>query len=468
MFVEVKSPRRSGVLDRLDPQQRFFVDGREGQDRWGTPRAGKIVCGVPDPQTGGFGPQAHVCPAYVEEACPGARNRGNRTRPDVRKICDLRCHACGGGGWSDTFGICAKPANAPYREAFIAEVGGTLRLDAATVLKERPRFDPEGVEFFPTVEWSAKKWMEPLRLPAAGTTMKTAGTPGKTGIRQRLGGHEGILVVNGLTKDDLLDEVWDRRAAVLRFCRASKVDVMCTPQYSAYPGMPTMMALYNGRRIFQWYELCVEAGFPHVVLDVPPARQPLWLMDEYFAFIDRSKVSSICLSYQQFGDSDATKEMLWNARLVHRHIPPEVSVIVYGVTRLERQVLLRRTMVGRRLIFSDVNVGAGAAFFAMRPDGKTAPGGWEKSDVFAWNVEHATWVSLKARAVVEGAAAPAPPKRKKATREEVARQRQRRAAKQAQKRAKAAQERDEQRAGGRRDPVNTPATSALSKRHRRR
>ena len=133
-------------FDFTDPRSSFFIDGREGVDRWGRERAGLTACGT------GF--DGYVCPLYLEESCPGDRNRGDRIDVNYKATCDLDCGACGGGGRTETLGVCGQEKGLANMQAAIAEMGGSLRLD----------------------KWTA----QPVRAPStgrAGTSRSSSGTP---------------------------------------------------------------------------------------------------------------------------------------------------------------------------------------------------------------------------------------------------------------------------------------------------
>ncbi len=385
-------------IDVEDPRSSFFTDGRDGIDRWGRDLRTVTACGT------GWGPGEYVCPLYVEESCPGARNRGDRTKPEITTVCDLDCGGCGGGGRAHTMGYCGQQRGSENMRAAMAEMGGSLRLDKWMAPPATP-LDGWPAAYFPVVEHYAKNWRHILAdLPMIGTTMQSVyGGRRKAKpvlLRERLGGkagYDGKLCVTGLVKDDLLDDVWDDLEHVLKYLRASDVDCVVAPQYSYYDENANGMAVYNANRIFAYYTRCMELGFPTVALDVPPFAAE-WLHYEFIDFIVRSDVKVIAGSYQTFGTRGALDPRhVLGARRLHASLPPDVSMMVFGVGQRVGQAQLARLMPGRHLVFADKAPYALAIFFTLLPHGTNAPPGMKKDEVFARNVavmtkqvEHAT------------------------------------------------------------------------------
>lgn len=372
-------------LAHRDARNTYFPDGRDGVDRWGFQRKDKTACGT--------GWDGYVCPLYVDESCPGERQPGTRLLASTMATCDLLCGACGGGHRDDTMNYCGHAKSAPFPEFAVAEMG-TLRLDTYTA-KPAPVPGTWPVTFFPSVEWGAKKWVPLLRQhspdgldwPMLATTMKTA-APGRrtspTPIRARLGDYRGMLVVNGLTKDGHLDNLWDDRQRTMEFCKESGVDVMVSPQYSYYDDDAVMMWVYNTARSFRWYEECVELGFPISCLHCPPFG-PKWWRDEWTSYIERNAVKCISFSFQTL--SRLMPGHIQHARHLNATMPDDVAVIIFGSTSLQNATILRRCYEGRNLVFANVEAYAKAIFFKLVTETK-APPGWTKGDAFAWSVAH--------------------------------------------------------------------------------
>jgi hypothetical protein len=273
-----------------------------------------------------------------------------------------------------------------------------------------------GKAWFPTVQWGDKFRLPVLHedeitrtgkpYPVLATTYKSA-MPGKRAahglgpkpgepldynqdIRERLGGFEGTLMVNGLTKDDLLDEVWDDLDRVMRFCLESRVEIMVTPQFSYYEVMQNCMTLLNTKRIFMFYQRILEEGFPVAVLDCPPSGLP-WYRDEYLHFIQRNQVKMIAFSYQTLGmRGGLTPQMLRGAMDWNADLPADVQIMVFGLAQPLAAVQLMKLMEGRKLYFSGSNASAMSAFFSLLLPGQTgyvsAPPGMTKAEVFLRNV----------------------------------------------------------------------------------
>lgn len=399
-------------MDVEQPRCTYFRDGREGTDRWGTPYKDKQACGTGWNEDEG----EYVCPLYVEESCPGCKNKGNRVHPCYSQNCTLECGSCGGGGeLADTMAYCGQEKGRSFSRGVIEDFGGTLRLDKLMAPKHQHegRIDL-GVTYIPIVEWGGRPWMKALLsgsegtwtsgyddpCPMLGTTMKTASsgiarpmgknTPRwpRTTLRDRLGGYQGKLLVNGLTKDDVIDDVWDSRQRVMKWCMDSEVEVMVTPQYSSYPEFQNFMMVWNGNRIFRWYAECMEMGFPHVALDIPPNFHARWILEEYFEFIRRNNVKLISLSYQQFRSRGGLDyRTLWNAKLVNASVDKDVTVIVFGPGTVQRMMAQLKLFEGRNVIFSSVEPFARSVFYELMPSGASAPPGMRKPEVFCRNVE---------------------------------------------------------------------------------
>ena len=390
--------------DFVDPHANYFRDGREGVDRWGRERERLWACGS------GFGEHEYVCQAYVEEACPGNKNPGDRSLPHEREVCALDCGECGSWGEKKlTIAYCGWKRGQPMWDAALAEMRAisddTLRLDQVKAPPHEQQ-GPYPATYGPVLEAYAKDWLEQSGLaatmPFASTTMKTAGRSyrrTKQPIRDRLGGFEGYLVVNGYTKDDLIDDVWDDRAAVIDFCRRSEVDAMVTPQYSFYFERQPCMLLYNAHRIFRWYRECMEAGFPRVVLDLPSGMATVRYMEDFAEFIVRNEVKYVSLSWQQFKERGGLSPVVMrNAKLWHELLPADVHVLVFGLALPAKIAAAAKLMAGRSLSFMTVEPTARALFYEVMPSGTKAPAKWSKTDVFTHNYAHATKMTERAYA----------------------------------------------------------------------
>ena len=232
-----------------------------------------------------------------------------------------------------------------------------------------------------------------------GTTMQSV-YPGRRGprptlLRDRLGGFDGRLVVTGLVKDDLLDDVWDDLPHVIAYCKASGVDVMVAPQYSYYDQEPNGMAVYNANRILSYYSRCVDAGFPVVALDMPPFATQ-WLHEEFFDFVARSQVKCVALSYQTFRTRGALDPRhVVGARRIHEALDRDVAIMVFGVGTALGMATLNRLFEGRKLIFSGKEPYARAIFYQLMPYGGSAPAGVKKPEVFARNVAWAQSTAMR-------------------------------------------------------------------------
>ncbi len=388
MAVKIVEADKEGIphVAILDPRtftadERYFVDGREGTDRWGNERKDRIACGT--------GWDDYVCPLYVSEACPGERNFGTRWLPPFNTVCDLACGTCGGGLRADTTDFCGHPRGQPGLDYAIWEMGGNLRLDSYTA----PPVSPPPVfpcAFAPTAEWGARAWMDELHKAFDGhwpmilTTLKTA-TPGNrrepTLLRERLGDYTGLLAINGQTQDDYLDDCWENRHRILEYQAASGVDLVCTPQFSYYDIAETAGWIYNIARSFEWYRLAVEAGIPHVSLDMPPFAMP-WIYDEYLGFVERANVKCVSISLQTF--SKVKQIQMRSFHELQRRLPADVSIVSFGINTLATFVKLATPFRGRNLVFSNVAPFIQGAFYKL-PDHRRAPAGWTQAHTFAFD-----------------------------------------------------------------------------------
>ena len=394
----------------------YFVDGREGVDRWGRERKDLIACGT--------GWDGYVCPAYAEEACPGDRNPGDRLAPNRVRNCDLLCGACGGGGRTETMAYCGWSKGRKMFATAVAEMGGSLRLDRyqAPPAKPVPTFE---TSYVPSCEWYVKGLMPTLTeqmggpWPMVATSVRTAypgirrdGQP----LRERLGNYEGSIMVHGLAKDDVLDDRWDDRHRLMRWCQQQGVDTMVTPQFSYYEEDQNCMAVFNTNRIFRWYQECAELGFPHVALDWPPANMP-WAREEYLDFILRNDVKLIAPSLQTVHETGGiSPRFLADFRRLHAELPADVSVAMFGVGVLVAYVQIARMMPGRNLTFVNPKAYFAATQWKLLNE-SPAPPGWSKADAFAYNVQTMTQLSDRAISVTrESLAAEEEPKRARSSR----------------------------------------------------
>lgn len=393
-------PPEPRLNDFVNPRQEFFVDGREGVDRWGRDRTKVLACGT--------GWDDYVCPAYVEESCPGNRGPGLRSEGDRTMKCDLKCGQCGGGGRTETMAYCGWTRAAGPFKAAMGEMGGSLKLDRYKCAPA-PALERWGVPFMPAVEWGAKAWQDDLTRWNDGqpyewmaTSLRTA-SPGQTrdgqGLRERLGKYGGKIVVHGLAKDDVLDDIWDRRERVLKWLLAEDPDVMVTPQFSYYSDDQNCMALYNFNRIFRWYTECRDMGFRNVGLDWPPWNVE-WARDEFLQFALRNEVKLICPSYQTMGSRGGLiSHYLYELRRLHKELPLDVSFLIFGQTNVTAFTQTAMSLPGRNVCFTTSDAFARAAFFRLIGGG-LAPKRFTKGDTFAWNVMH--YKKLTARAVSVG------------------------------------------------------------------
>jgi hypothetical protein len=358
-------------LAALAAEQRtqYFVDDRDGEDRWGNPHRGRWVCGTS---------WEDACPLYLEESCPGEKNKGVRWEPAFFAQCDMRCGACGGYTRAETINYCGSPPKGqPMLDLAIAEMGGSLRLDRRPMPSATPAAAPPWpVSFAGTVEWGSGHLLELAKPPMVFVTMKTAkgSRHSRTSLRDRLGGYEGIVGVNGLCKDDVLDLVWDTREETIEFCMEANVHTFVTPQYSYYDGDPIAMWLFNESRGMEFYRLAVDAGFPVVALDCPP-WSPDYLHRDRLEFIREAKVKCIAMSYQTRRNMHPTQVRY--ARELHGELDDDVSMIFFGVNTLAVMLTLSKLYPGRNVLFSNVEAFAKQAFFRLM-NNQLAPPAWSE------------------------------------------------------------------------------------------
>lgn len=395
--IRPQNPRRPvpppQKIQLPDPGSSYFTDGRDGQDRWGRPRAKLIMCGE--------GWDGHVCPAHLEQSCPGERNPGDRNEANHKATCSLDCGSCGGGYRTDeVIATCGQPKGADNLDKFYAERGGSLRLDAWTAPAAPALRDvlPDGwpAVYMPSVESYAKPWLKDLPLAALGTTAQTA-EPSRwsarpTLLRKRLNYPEGLLVCTGLVKDDVLELVWDDLDDYLAYLKASGVQLPIAPQFSYYPSQPHGEALYNLTRIFDFYSRCVKAGFPLVGLDYA-SNVPDWIAEEVIAFVRRSEVKIVAVSLQGARGRGGLPPVRAHAlRRLHDRLPKDVAVIVFGVGTTFGQAQVRKLLEGRDLMLSGKEPYARAIFFQLLPNSVSAPAGMTRAEVFKRNVDYTTGI----------------------------------------------------------------------------
>lgn len=403
-IIDSKLPPDVPLGGFVDGKADFFTDGREGVDRWGRERKTLTACGT------GWGEDAYVCPAYAEEACPGDKSPNVRFAANRNLTCELGCGTCGGGGRSFTISYCGWEKGAGPFSAAVREMGGSLRLDQYSTTPDTSVVPPWDTPLIPSLEWGAKSWVAVMDADFGGpqpwlsTSLRTA-SPGKTRggqpLRERLGGHAGKILVNGLIKDDTLDDIWDQRHRVQRWCREQEVDLMCTPQFSYYSSDQLCITLYNTNRIFRWYVECRELGFPLVALDWPPLSKP-WLREELHAFVDRNEVKILALSYQLMaGRGGLAAPYIAELRRLHKVMPADISFIVFGLTTANGFAQVAMSLPGRNLTFVTSDPFARASYFKLVPKGDSAPKRFTKADAFVYNVRYER--RLAERALAAGA-----------------------------------------------------------------
>jgi len=350
-----------------EQHSQYFEDDRDGEDRWGNTRRGRTVCGTS---------WEDACPLYLSETCPGEKNKGVRWEPAFFAFCDMRCGACGGYTRADTISYCGSPPKGqPMLDLAIAELGGSLRLDERQAPPGRVA-PPWPVSYAPTVEWGSGVWLDVAKPPMVFVTMKTAkgSRHSRTTLRRRLGDYEGIVGVNGLCKDDVLDDVWDAREETIEFCHAADVHTFVTPQYSYYDGDPMAMWYYNECRGVEFYRLAVEAGFPVVALDCPP-WSPEYMHRDRMSFIQGSGVKCIAMSYQTRRNMHPTQVRY--AQQLNQELDDDVAMIFFGINTLPTILMLAKLYAGRNIMFSNVEPFAKAAFFRLL-NNQLAPPAWSE------------------------------------------------------------------------------------------
>ena len=350
-----------------EQRTQYFEDDREGEDRWGNKRKGRMVCGTS---------WEDACPLYLSDTCPGERNPGVRWAPPEFTYCDLRCGACGGFTRADTINYCGLPPKGqPMLDIAIAELGGHLRMDQRVAGPAKVA-DPWPCSYAASVEWGSGVYLKVAKPPMVFVTMKTAkgSRRARTSLRDRLGGYTGQIGVNGLCLDDLLDDVWDTRHDTLEFCMDAGVHTFVTPQFSYYDSDPMAMWFYNENRGMEFYRLAVEAGFPVVALDCPP-WSPKYMHADRMEFIQGMKVKCIAMSYQTRRNIDPTQVKY--AKELNEELDPDVSLIFFGCNTLPVILTLAKLYAGRNILFSNVEPFAKAAFFRLL-NNQIAPPKWSE------------------------------------------------------------------------------------------
>lgn len=414
---------RFGSGDQVVEKCSFFTDGRDGKDRWGTPLKNKIACGT------GWGDDQHVCPMYVEESCPGCRNKGNRIFACVVNSCDNGCDICGGGTRAETVAICGQKRSWTL-DSWIGPEGEfpTLRLDQWA----NPDFPDERIEhleagaaaelpfdvsWFPVIRHNmddvdkktGKKvgtWMGALKnMPPIVCTgadfawqvmegqKKKKRKPGpRLNLRERLGvGPDTIVFVHGQVLDDALEKCWDAREEFFPWLLAEGVEGMIGPQFSTYPDLQNAMALLNVARIMDWYLDTCAAGFKYNVFQ-HPGFQADWLTQECYDFVARAGCKLVAFSTQTHGSRGGMiPEAIRDHRRAREFYPDDVRWLHFGTTTMLRMKMSAKLLgvfdEDRKIMFSNVVAAAGAAFFTLNPEKVSAPAGWTKGDVFAHNLE---------------------------------------------------------------------------------
>jgi len=390
-------PILPSTVDFLGHAHEYFRDGREGKDRWGRERRTLWACGT------GWGEDEYVCPAYVEEACPGNKGKDMRMAYDETTKCELLCGKCGGGDRAETIAYCGFEKGQPLFNDVVKEFGGSLRADRWNCTPSTD-IGPWGTTFMPSVEWGAKAWIPTLNdryaaqvqqeggepatyYPWLATTYRTA-SPGKTRdgqrLRERLGGFPGKILVHGLVKDDVLDDFYDDRKRLFRWLVNEKPDIVVTPQFSYYSDLQNCMFTYNTNRIFQWFCECRELGMT-VGLDWPPGSFE-WQRQEYNSFVERNEVKLIVISYQTLG-SRGLEGYAYELQRIHQDLPPDVSFLLMGIGQVTSFLQAGLSLPGRNLCFAGSDAFARAAFFRL-VGGDLAPKRYTKADTFAHNVMH--------------------------------------------------------------------------------
>lgn len=375
----------------------YFPDGREGTDRWGTPYKDKQACGT--------GWESYVCPAYVEESCPGCRNPGNRIEACDVQTCGVACGVCGGGGRSRTVAYCGQEKSTMNTTAF-GEMGSSLRLDRYSCDQSAEPVLDFPVNWFPMVEQdrndsggktgqSKGTWMSHLGgYPMFGTTLKTfyesMDSSRRKPLREKLNiSTDALLMVNGLVLDDMLDDCWEDRDRILDEL-VDEVDIMVPPQFSAYTALQNWMALYNANRVLEWHCAAVGRGFRHVALQ-HPGNQAKWLLNEYVEFAHRSNVKLVAISLQTaHHEKGGYKGGLYDLKWAVENYPSDCRYIVSGPSshRLIAQVssAMRAGRKDVKIAFTNVNAYTGSVFFQVYPTARKAPADWSKGRCFSHNV----------------------------------------------------------------------------------
>ncbi|GAB3435172.1 hypothetical protein [Flindersiella endophytica] len=244
----------------------------------------------------------------------------------------------------------------------MAEVGGTLSFDDIALDTVLPAGLPV---FVPQVDGSNIRRLDAdLGWPAYGVGLRRVFSPATYEIYPRLRGRAAhaalglppgqLALLVGYGEDPLVEAFWSRRhtGRLIEQIASQGWDLVLAPNYSIYGNWPRTEHLLNMRRsLLIAKELC-DAG----ACAVPNVYwYRLEDLRRWATWISDTAPSAIAINLQtvrQGGDWESWTEpgLYWLAE----HLPPNVRVILTGLSRADRIALAVR-LFGRRLIVVSQN-----------------------------------------------------------------------------------------------------------------
>ena len=328
------------------------------------------------------GCDCRVCPFFVD----------NPSAPEpICSGCNSDCAYCGctraGGGCGQCPIRCGSRVDI---EAWMADVGGTLRFDDVRLELQLP---PGLPRYVPQVDGhDVASFDEDLHWPAYGVGLRRVYSPDSLRVYPRFAGvdvHQALglrpgqlAVLVGYADDPLVEAFWTDRHSLIPAIAAQGWDLVLAPNYSMFGNQPRAEHLLNFRRNLLIAAEMAAAGIPAVPNLYWFRKEDL---DRYLEWCARTRPAAVATNLQTLRTEGDWEFGLPGLTYLAQNLRPTVAVIVTGASRRDRIGILAE-LFGARLHLVSQNAQQYARHGAqMTPSGRLDTPA-RVTDLFAANV----------------------------------------------------------------------------------
>lgn len=323
------------------------------------------------------------CPFYR-----GDPSRGVLPGPEpVCSGCNTRCGYCGCARTSTRVSSGSPCAQCPIRcgsrtdmATWMADVGGTFGFEDLQVRAPIPAGLPA---FVPMLDGAASVAELDLDLhwPAYAVgftrvvsriTARVKPRFSRQTARQALGLRaDQLAVLVGYGEDPLVEAFWTHRSELIPAVAAQGWDLVLSPNYSMYWNQPRAEHLLNFRRNLLIAAELAEAG-------VPAVPNLYWYrledLERYVSWAAVTKPAAVAVNLQTCRTApDWDLVALPGLAYLAMGLPPEVTVVLNGVSRPDRIATVVEFFAGRRLhVISQHALQAARHGMTMTPSGRVS------------------------------------------------------------------------------------------------